>query len=62
MQGWINVFDFGFDLYVKLDEIDQVWVVWKLIWDGIVIFLEFYDVFGKEVFYMFGECKFGEVE
>ncbi len=62
MHGWTNVLDPGFDLHVKLDEIDQAWVVRKPTRDGIVTSLELYDASGKEVLYMFGERKPGEAE
>lgn len=40
---WINVFDLGFNLYVCEDLIVVVWVVKKLMSDGIVMLFELFD-------------------
>lgn len=57
--GWLNVLDPRFNLHVRLDAIEQVWVVHKPTDDGIVSSLEALDADGTVVLQLFGVRKPG---
>lgn len=59
MNGWYNVLDPNFNLHLKLEAIDEAWVVRKYTTDGIVTSLELFDKNGNQILYCFGERKPG---
>ncbi|WMX13987.1 MULTISPECIES: hemin-degrading factor [unclassified Aureispira] len=59
MNGWYNVLDKDFNLHLKLDAIDEAWVVKKYTTDGIVTSLELFDKEGNQILYCFGQRKPG---
>lgn len=59
MNGWYNVLDKNFNLHLKLDAIDEAWVVKKYTTDGIVTSLELFDKEGNQILYCFGQRKPG---
>lgn len=59
MKGWYNIMDPKFNLHLKLDGIDEAWVVKKYTSDGIVTSLELFDAVGNQILYLFGERKPG---
>lgn len=59
---WLNVLDPGFNLHLREDLIDQVWVVEKPTEDGIVSSLEVFDAQGQVMAMLFGERKPGQAE
>jgi putative hemin transport protein len=59
---WFNILDPGFNLHLRVDGIDQAWVVRKPTRDGIVTSLEVFDASGEAIAYMFGERKPGKPE
>lgn len=59
MNGWYNVLDPKFNLHLKLESIDDVWVVKKHTEDGIVTSLELFDADGQHILYCFGKRKPG---
>lgn len=60
-KQWLNVLDPGFNLHLREDQIDQVWVVEKPTEDGIVSSLVFDDQ-GRVMAMLFGERKPGQAE
>lgn len=61
-KQWLNVLDPGFNLHLREDQIDQVWVVEKPTEDGIVSSLEVFDDQGRVMAMLFGERKPGQNE
>jgi len=59
MNGWYNVLDKDFNLHLKLEAIDEAWVVKKYTTDGIVTSLELFDKDGNQILYCFGQRKPG---
>lgn len=59
MNGWYNILDPDFNLHLKLEAIDEAWVVKKYTSDGIVTSLELFDKDGGQILYCFGERKPG---
>lgn len=59
---WINVLDKGFNLHLRTDMIDKVWVVQKPTADGVVTSVEVFDAKGETMATFFGERKPGQVE
>lgn len=62
MNGWYNVLDKDFNLHLKLESIDEAWVVKKYTTDGIVTSLELFDKDGNQILYCFGQRKPGVPE
>lgn len=61
-QQWTNVLDPGFNLHLRTDMIDTVWVVEKPTEDGIVTSVEAFDHSGELMAMFFGERKPGNPE
>lgn len=59
---WINVLDKGFNLHLRTDLIDKVWVVQKPTSDGVVTSVEVFDAEGHNMAMFFGERKPGQPE
>ncbi|MBL4651140.1 MAG: hemin-degrading factor, partial [Aureispira sp.] len=59
MNGWYNVLDKDFNLHLKLEAIDEAWVVKKYTTDGVVTGLELFDQDGNQILYCFGQRKPG---
>lgn len=59
---WINVLDKGFNLHLRTDMIDKVWVVQKPTSDGVVTSVEVFDAAGNNMAMFFGERKPGQPE
>jgi len=59
MNGWYNVLDQDFNLHLKLEAIEEAWVVKKYTTDGIVTSLELFDKEGNQILYCFGQRKPG---
>jgi putative hemin transport protein len=59
---WYNILDPSFNLHLREDAIDQVWVVRKPTRDGIVTSLELFDTDGFCFVQFFGERKPGKPE
>ena len=59
---WLNVFDPGFNLHLRTDQIAGAWVVRKPTHDGVVTSLELFDAQGETIAMLFGERKPGQVE
>lgn len=59
---WINVLDKGFNLHLRTDMIDKVWVVQKPTSDGVVTSVEVFDHAGENMAMFFGERKPGQPE
>ena len=59
---WINVLDKGFNLHLRTDMIDKVWVVQKPTADGVVTSVEVFDHAGENMAMFFGERKPGQPE
>jgi len=59
MDNWFNIMDKAFNLHLKMDSIDEAWVVKKYTDDGIVHSLELYDKQGKQILAFFGKRKPG---
>ena len=59
MNGWYNVLDKDFNLHLKLEAIEEAWVVKKYTTDGIVTSLELFDKEGNQILYCFGQRKPG---
>jgi putative hemin transport protein len=59
MNGWYNVLDQDFNLHLKLEAIEEAWVVKKYTTDGIVTSLELFDKDGNQILYCFGQRKPG---
>ncbi|RGE45142.1 hemin-degrading factor [Comamonas testosteroni] len=59
---WINVLDKGFNLHLRTDMIDKVWLVQKPTSDGIVTSVEVFDHEGNNMAMFFGERKPGQPE
>lgn len=62
MGEWLNVLDPGFNLHLRTDRIDSVWIVRKPTIDGMVTSMELFDADGEEVALLFGERKPGKPE
>lgn len=64
MQGkaWLNVLDPGFNLHLREDLIEQVWVVEKPTADGVVTSVEAFDDRGELMAMFFGARKPGQSE
>ncbi len=61
-QVWLNVLDPGFNLHLREDLIDEVWVVEKPTSDGVVTSLEAFDAGGELMAMFFGARKPGQAE
>ena len=59
---WINVLDTGFNLHLRTDMIDAVWLIHKPTVDGIVTSVEVFDIEGNLMTMFFGERKPGQPE
>ncbi|MBL4651078.1 MAG: hemin-degrading factor, partial [Aureispira sp.] len=57
MNGWYNVLDKDFNLHLKLEAIDEAWVVKKYTTDGVITSLELFDKDGNQILYCFGQRK-----
>ena len=64
VQGktWLNVLDSGFNLHLREDLIQDVWVVEKPTADGTVTSVEAFDARGELMAMFFGARKPGQVE
>ncbi|MBX3608497.1 MAG: hemin-degrading factor [Hydrogenophaga sp.] len=64
VQGktWLNVLDPGFNLHLREDRVDEVWVVEKPTSDGVVTSLEAFDEQGELMAMFFGARKPGQPE
>lgn len=61
-KTWLNVLDPGFNLHLREDLIDEVWVVEKPTSDGVVTSLEAFDARGETMAMFFGARKPGQAE
>lgn len=61
-QRWLNVLDAGFNLHLREDLIDSVWIVRKPTADGVVTSVEAFDAQGELMAMFFGERKPGQAE
>ena len=59
---WLNVLDPGFNLHLREDLIDSVWVVEKPTVDGIVTSVEVFDAQSELIAMFFGVRKPGSPE
>ncbi len=59
MGDWFNVLDPDFNLHLKENDIDSVWLVRKPTVDGIVTSIEAYDAAGAQIATFFGKRKPG---
>ncbi len=59
---WINVLDEGFNLHLRTDLTQQVWLVQKPTADGVVTSVEVFDSAGDTMAMFFGERKPGQPE
>jgi putative hemin transport protein len=59
---WLNVLDAGFNLHLREDRIDSVWIVEKPTSDGIVTSVEAFDLNGELMAMFFGARKPGMPE
>lgn len=59
MDTWYNVLDPKFNLHLKLDTIEETWIVRKPTVDGVVTSLELFDQSGDLIVYFFGARKPG---
>jgi putative hemin transport protein len=59
---WINVMDPLFNLHLRLDHIDSVWMVKKPTEDGLVHSVEGFDASGELIVQFFGKRKPGSPE
>jgi len=62
MGDWYNVLDPKFNLHLKMNSIQEAWVVKKPTSDGIVTSLELFDENGVLITYFFGARKPGKPE
>ncbi len=64
VQGkqWLNVLDPGFNLHLRENLIDEVWVVEKPTSDGVVTSVEAFDAQGETMAMLFGARKPGQPE
>jgi putative hemin transport protein len=62
MGPWFNILDPGFNLHLRQDAIDEIWVVRKPTRDGIVTSMELFDASGFCFAQFFGERKPGKAE
>ncbi|BCZ83005.1 hemin-degrading factor [Paraburkholderia terrae] len=62
MGPWLNVLDPDFNLHLRTDLIDSIWVVRKPTSDGIVTSVELYDAQGENIALLFGARKPGNPE
>lgn len=61
-KQWLNVLDPGFNLHLREDLIDEVWVVEKPTNDGVVTSVEAFDAQGETMAMFFGARKPGQPE
>ena len=62
IPNWINVMDPLFNLHLRLDHIDSVWMVKKPTEDGLVHSVEVFDAAGELIVQFFGKRKPGSPE
>jgi putative hemin transport protein len=62
MGPWLNVLDPDFNLHLREDQVQSVWVVRKPTSDGIVTSLELFDPAGGNIALIFGKRKPGVPE
>ena len=62
MGPWLNVLDRDFNLHLREDHVDAVWLVRKPTSDGIVTSLELFDKAGNNIALLFGKRKPGVPE
>jgi putative hemin transport protein len=62
MGAWLNVLDPDFNLHLRTDLIDSIWVVRKPTSDGVVTSVELYDAQGENIALLFGARKPGNPE
>ena len=62
IPDWINVMDPLFNLHLRLDHIDSVWMVKKPTEDGLVHSIEVFDASGELIVQFFGKRKPGSPE
>lgn len=62
IPNWINVMDPLFNLHLRLDHINSVWMVKKPTEDGLVHSVEVFDVSGELIVQFFGKRKPGSPE
>lgn len=61
-KAWLNVLDPGFNLHLREDRIEHVWVVEKPTVDGVVTSVEAFDDSGELMAMFFGARKPGQSE
>ena len=61
-KAWLNVLDPGFNLHLREDLIQDVWVVEKPTSDGVVTSVEAFDARGELMAMFFGARKPGQSE
>lgn len=61
-KDWLNVLDPGFNLHLREDRIEHVWVVEKPTADGVVTSVEAFDDRGEPMAMFFGARKPGQSE
>jgi putative hemin transport protein len=59
MGPWLNVLDPDFNLHLREDHVDSVWLVRKPTTDGIVTSVELFDPAGRNIALIFGKRKPG---
>lgn len=59
MGPWFNVLDPEFNLHLRTDQIESVWIVDKPTKDGLVTSVEVFDNAGNLILQMFGKRKPG---
>lgn len=59
---WLNILDPDFNLHLRQDLVDSVWVVKKPTLDGTVTSVELYDKDGENIALIFGKRKPGQPE
>jgi putative hemin transport protein len=62
MGPWLNVMDPDFNLHLREDRIDSVWVVRKPTRDGVVTSVELFNAEGDNMALVFGKRKPGQTE
>lgn len=59
IEDWFNILDPIFNLHLKMNSVDETWLVRKMTEDGIVTSIELFDKDGNLIVYFFGERKPG---
>lgn len=61
-RPWLNVLDASFNLHLRMDHIDNAWIVKKPTVDGLVTSFEVFDTQGDAIAMLFGLRKPGQQE